>query len=250
VHTPSTSAWNIAFFAGASRSTVELGGVRPRPAPCAPRPDAAPWAVEPELVSCAPARPLVYELGRASYRISEESWEEAGRPSATVSLRVEERDFVIDVDVRKAPVSFRAADAPDPALDNEHPDIHSDGIQLYIAAPAWTAPAAWLAVPEERDGGHAVRIRLIDGARTDIPLHATWHRTDAGYDVRFAIPLAVLGDCRENPIGLDVVVNDMAPGRERRRGQLVLSGGAGEYVYLRGDRESPANFLQFLLPRV
>jgi hypothetical protein len=29
----------------------------------------------------------------------------------------------------------------------------------------------------------------------------------------------------------------MPPGRERRRGQLVLGGALGEFVYLRGDRE-------------
>jgi hypothetical protein len=29
----------------------------------------------------------------------------------------------------------------------------------------------------------------------------------------------------------------MSRDRERRRGQLVLSGGANEFVYLRGDRQ-------------
>jgi hypothetical protein len=32
------------------------------------------------------------------------------------------------------------------------------------------------------------------------------------------------------------VVNEMPRGRSRRRGQLVLSGARGEFVYLRGDR--------------
>jgi len=35
-----------------------------------------------------------------------------------------------------------------------------------------------------------------------------------------------------------VAINEMTPGRQRRAGQLVLSGGGG-WVYLRGDRESP-----------
>jgi hypothetical protein len=48
-------------------------------------------------------------------------------------------------------------------------------------------------------------------------------------------------------IGAQVVINDMAPARTRRRGQLVLAGGAGEHVYLRGDRESPIVFARFLL---
>jgi len=39
---------------------------------------------------------------------------------------------------------------------------------------------------------------------------------------------------------VQVVVNEMYADRTRRAGQLVLSGGAGA-VYLRGDREHPAN---------
>jgi hypothetical protein len=37
---------------------------------------------------------------------------------------------------------------------------------------------------------------------------------------------------------VNLVINRMQPERERRAGQLVLSGDAG-WVYLRGDRESP-----------
>jgi hypothetical protein len=245
-HIAGDSAWQVSFTAGTARSSVQLGGARPLP-PAGEEPS-EPEPAEPELIPRAPHAPLTYELGRAAYRISEESWEEAGSPCAVVTLRVEERELVINVDVRKHPTVFRPAGAPDPALDNEHPDIHSDGVQLYIAAPAWTLPAAWLAVPDPAAGD--VRTRLVDGARTDLPLAARWHPTPHGYHIRFAVPLDALGDCRENPVGLEVVVNDMAPGRERRRGQLVLSGGSGEYVYLRGDRESPTRFRQFLIPRV
>ena len=38
---------------------------------------------------------------------------------------------------------------------------------------------------------------------------------------------------------VQVVVNEMQPGRWRRAGQLALVGGGG-WVYLRGDRESAA----------
>jgi hypothetical protein len=37
---------------------------------------------------------------------------------------------------------------------------------------------------------------------------------------------------------MDVIVNLKASGRERRSGQLVMSGGRGEWVYLKGDRQS------------
>jgi hypothetical protein len=40
-------------------------------------------------------------------------------------------------------------------------------------------------------------------------------------------------------VAFDLIVNDAAAGRTRRRGQLVLSGSRGEFVYLRGDRHDP-----------
>jgi hypothetical protein len=39
----------------------------------------------------------------------------------------------------------------------------------------------------------------------------------------------------------DIIVNEMRPGRTRRTGQLIWSGGPG-WVYLRGDRHDPAHF--------
>jgi len=36
---------------------------------------------------------------------------------------------------------------------------------------------------------------------------------------------------------VDVLVNEKPAGRERRRGQLVLSGAHGEFVYQVGDRQ-------------
>jgi hypothetical protein len=42
-------------------------------------------------------------------------------------------------------------------------------------------------------------------------------------------------------VGFDLIVNEMLPGRMRRTGQLVWSGGNG-WVWLRGDRQSPSRF--------
>ncbi len=39
---------------------------------------------------------------------------------------------------------------------------------------------------------------------------------------------------------VQVVVNEMRSGRTRRAGQLALTAGGG-WIYLRGDRESPAS---------
>ena len=48
-------------------------------------------------------------------------------------------------------------------------------------------------------------------------------------------------------IGVDVLVNDSAPGRERRRGQLVLSGARNEFVYLRSDRHDRERLVRITL---
>jgi hypothetical protein len=42
-------------------------------------------------------------------------------------------------------------------------------------------------------------------------------------------------------VGFDLIINEMLPGRTRRVGQLVWSGGGG-WVWLRGDRHDPARF--------
>jgi hypothetical protein len=260
-HSPMDARWQIVFLSEHARSSTLLDGRRaPPPTPARIEP---PPRAEPLRVPRAPDAPLTFELGESAYRMSEDRWTEAGAPRAVVELRVEGSDLVIDVDVQKSPLVFRHRNAPDPMLDNEHPDIHSDGVQLYLAPATWPRAAAWLLVPEEEndrgDGGDKgdrgpVRVRVVDGARADVPLSVRWHRTRQGYHLRAAVPITALPGADEC-IGVQVVINDMAPappapgGRERRRGQLVLDGGAGEYVYLRGDRESPGHFRQFLLPR-
>jgi hypothetical protein len=42
-------------------------------------------------------------------------------------------------------------------------------------------------------------------------------------------------------------VNETTAQRERRRGQLVMSGASGEFVYLRGDRHDPARLIPLVL---
>jgi hypothetical protein len=51
----------------------------------------------------------------------------------------------------------------------------------------------------------------------------------------------------EEVIGVDVIVNESALGRTRRRGQLVLSGAQGEFVYLRADRHERERLVRFAL---
>ena len=94
-----------------------------------------------------------------------------------------------------------------------------------------------------------MRVRSVDGARPGVPLEAEWSAVDGGYEMRFRVPLASLGAGPEYPLAMDLIVNDMGAGRERRRGQLVLSGGAGEFIYLQGDRQARTRLIPFVVPR-
>ena len=63
--------------------------------------------------------------------------------------------------------------------------------------------------------------------------------------VRVAIDLSSLDADIANSFKLGVAVNEMTPDRERRRGQLVMGGRAGDFVYLRGDRLAADDLLDF-----
>lgn len=242
-HTRRGAGWSVTLHAGGARSSIDLGGlVAPREGPRRP----AAGASAPPLRLRANHAPLTFELGEGAYRRSESTWSEAGSPRASVALTATRQYLVIEVGVQKPELVFRAPDAPDPALDNESPDIHSDGVQLYLAARGWDRPAAWLVVPAQPEP--RVRSRIVNGSRDDVPLTAGWHHEPRGYAMRFEIPLDALGSERSLAIAIDVIVNEMATGRVRRRGQLALSGG-GDWIYLQGDRRSAARFLPLVVER-
>ncbi len=259
-HLVRLDGWEIERRGAGGTRRVSLGGVRSsRPAPGEQRraPGAPPRTADAYLASAAspavvlsPGSAVSFDLGRDDYRISEESWEEAGRPRATVALDVRDATLAIQVDVAKPNPFFRAADAPDPRLDNENPDINSDGVQLHLYVPEGRGEASWLVVPEP--AGHT-RIHCprgpVGAPGAGVPLTAYWRPTPAGYAVSLSVALPPLGARAGSVIGVRIVVNDMASTRVRRRGQLVLGGvrPGGEHVYLRGDREDEASFLRFVL---
>ncbi|MEP7065419.1 MAG: heparinase II/III family protein [Gemmatimonadota bacterium] len=185
--------------------------------------------------------PFSRDLGETDYRMSEHRWADAGSPRARVEIESDRTELSIRVEVRKAPLHFRAADAEDPALDNEHPDINSDGVQLHLWCEGWREPAAWLAIPER--GFTGTRVRQISGGPAAPAPDVRSREIEGGYELRFAIPRSALSAT----VALDVLVNEMAAGRQRRRGQLVLSGARGDRVYLRGDRQPLDNFLRVRL---
>jgi hypothetical protein len=152
----------------------------------------------------------------------------------------DETALYVAVDVRHPAPTFPATDAPPLLLDNEPDLIHADGIQLYLQLAAG-APLGWLIVPDP--ASDRLQVRSADGTQGDAAqVRGAWSRSEEGYLITVALtvpgwPPSSLGDAPR----FDLLVNQMQPGRQRRAGQLVWSGGAG-WVYLRGDRHAPARF--------
>jgi hypothetical protein len=148
-----------------------------------------------------------------------------------LQLRATTAGLEIHVHVPVSDRTFVPADAVNP-YDNESPDINGDGVQLYFRSGE--SLSGWILVPES--GSSSVRVRQLDGWRAPRSIDARWSPTETGYDVHIALPGPV-------PDALDIIVNEKPLGRERRRGQLVLSGARGAFVYLRGDRHDQESLI-------
>jgi len=234
-HSQTFATYNVERVAGDQRRVIELDGLALRRRQSRPSLE----IVNLMRADLAEGRPVLFELGEDAYRRSEETWQEAGRPAALVALRYEPNALVIDLTVRKVgELTFVPPNALNP-YDNESPDINGDGVQLYVVDDRGNS--AWLLVPEP-DAGSKVRARVIDGWKERRVLTANWHRVDGGYAMQVRLPLAVPSN---GEFRLGIVVNEKPQGRERRRGQLVLGGAVGEFVYLRGDREDPSRLPVF-----
>src|SRR5439155_4522815 len=69
-----------------------------------------------------------------------------------------------------------------------------------------------------------------------------WRRTEKGYCVTIGVAWPEWHHAQVGgQLGFDLIINEMLPGRERRAGQLVWSGGNG-WGWLRGDRQDPERF--------
>lgn len=262
-HVRDADGWHVELFAGSARSSIDLNGwrqerraiesVRSLPAPPPPqvlrRTDARPVWFEDVDAAGGHASVFTRALGQTSYRRSEESWTGAGSPMADVAIVAGRRSLFIHACVRAGDARFAAADAVNP-YDNEHPDTMGAGAQLYARTP--DGSGAWTLVPEA--GGDHVRVRPIAGWREKTslaeglkPPRAHWRRREGGYELRIELSLPLDVPPPEYPVDLDLIVNETTHDRERRRGQLVLSGGHDEFVYLRGDRHDASRLIPLLL---
>ena len=239
-HGPTAEGWRIDLGRG---DPIELGGARElpeEPEPAAPAPPAKREAAAHSLaLKRAPAldgsldgfrldAPLV--LARAEqFRRAEEAWGGPDAFSATAYLNHEGSTVYVAVDVTAPEPAFRPRGTADPEWDNENPDIHSDGIQVYLESVGFLG---WLVVPDADD---PARLRVSAVRGTDASpemLHGAWQPTERGYRITCAMELPDdVGD-----FGFDLYVNRFREGRERRVGQLVWSGARGTRLYLAGDR--------------
>lgn len=239
-HGSTEYGWRIDLGRG---DPIELGGARELPEEPAP---AAPLRREERVVAArsfavrkAPAldgtldgfrldAPLV--LDRAEqFRRAEEPWAGAAEFSARAYLNHEGSTLYLGVEVTAPEPVFRPRGAADPEWDNENPDIHSDGIQVYLDGVSFLG---WLIVPDADDSSRvkASAVPGTDGSPEMV--RGAWQPTERGYRITGAIELPD----NVQDFGFDLCVNRFREGRERRVGQLVWSGAGGARLYLAGDR--------------
>jgi hypothetical protein len=245
-HVGATEGWEVS----AAGPAVRLKGLRRAPAARAPlfdpdRPavvQGVAWhAAEPPAVDGSPAG---FEQGEAlaldyedQYRRSEEPYPGPEEFSAVATALWDTEALYLSVDVAKPEVVVRPDEAPPLRYDNDPDDIHTDGIQLYVR-PAVDAPVYGFLVALGGDGG--LRAHGVSGtAGAAEMVTGRWESTESGYRITLAAALPGWEPLGGDMVGFDLLVNRMEPGRERRSGQLVWSGGGG-WVYLRGDRQDPA----------
>src|SRR3989475_11641799 len=181
------------------------------------------------------AEPLRLDL-EDQYRRSEEPYAGPEEFSVAVCVNWDDDALYLAVDVTKADLCFRPGQAPPLRLDNEPDDVPSGGVQLYVRAAEEGAVAGWLIVPEEGDGG-GLRVRGAGATGGPEMVRGAWRRTDVGDRITAAIAPADGGRSHVGGrVGFRLIGNALLPGRVRRAGQLVWSGGDG-WGWLRGGRQ-------------
>jgi hypothetical protein len=175
------------------------------------------------------------------YRRSEEPYPGPEEFSARAFVNWNDEGLYIGVDVVKPEFVARDPKALPLRLDNEPDEIHADGIQVYFRLPGEESVHGLLIVPSSEDGELIMRA-VVGTASPEDTIRGRWQATESGYTLTVAIIPSGWGQVRPGEvIDFDLLVNRMLPGRMRRAGQLVWSGGGG-WVWLRGDRQDPARF--------
>lgn len=230
-------------LAGQRLAPASIAGLVPRTRPT-PLIASAPW-VDPEpaldgtLDGFDISEPIALDL-EDQYRRSELPFEGPETFSAVAFANWNDDALFLAVEVTKSDPRFRPADAAPLRLDNEHDDIHSDGLQVYLTTSTGTS-LGFLVVPDSATDG--VRVRAIPGTAAEPDMiRGAWQLSDNGYTVTLAIRPPEWSPNRSgSAVDFDLIVNELGPERTRRSGQLVWSGGGG-WIWLRGDRQETGRF--------
>jgi hypothetical protein len=223
-------------------SLLELD--KPTPAMGAALRVATPPPLDGSLDGFDTSEPLRLEL-EDQYRRSEEPYAGPEEFAAVAHAAWDDDALYLAVDVVKPELCIRPVGAPPLRLDNEPDDIHSDGLQVYVAGDEaggnGDGSVGYVIVPET--DAPALRVRATSDTSADArSVRGAWRRTERGYTVTLGIAWP---EWQRAHVGgrlrFDLLVNEMLPGRTRRAGQLVWSGGNG-WVFIRGDRQDPARF--------
>ena len=196
---------------------------------------AAPPALDGTLHGFDESSPLFLEH-EDQYRRSETPYAGPDEFAAEAWVNWDEGHLYLAVAVAKEEPLFRAPDEPPLDLDNEPDAIHSDGLQVYLEPGPGLPVLGYLVVPDPRSDG--LTVRAVEGTASDPAwVRGAWHLTETGYVITLGMTVdAWRGTVPPETIRFDLLINEAEPGRERRTGQLVWSGGGG-WVYLRGDRQ-------------
>jgi len=255
-HAATALGWEITTGSGGGR--VRLAGARAPEPPLAPlleleKPTPAvgaalraptPPPLDGSLDGFDTSEPLRLEL-EDQYRRSEEPYPGLEEFCAVAHAAWDDEALYLAVDVVKPELCFRPRGAPPLRLDNEPDDIHSDGLQVYLAGDEGGGRGdgcvGYLIVPQSDGRGlRAQATSDTSGEGDPDGVRGAWRRTDRGYTVTFGIAWP---EWQRAHVGgrlrFDLLVNEMLPGRTRRAGQLVWSGGNG-WVFVRGDRQDVA----------
>jgi hypothetical protein len=255
-HEPAPHGWHIGLTARHSRSSIDLEVLAADDPRITPPPATPSVVTQPQQRLSLPllthaddvaSHGIAFALGEAAYVQTEEPWGENNTPTAQLFLGRTADELVVRVEARTGhapvvPEEGSETHMPANPLDNERADTNADGVQCYLGVagdPRGRWRAGVLAVPLE--GGRARVTSLVPGGA--VPDVHTESRTD-GWQMVMRWPLSALP---HGPLTFDLVVNERPPHRERRRGQLVLSGGGG-FGYLRGDRHDPVTPFGLLVP--
>jgi hypothetical protein len=253
-HAATATGWEITTSSG----RIRLAGARAPEPPLAPLLEldkltpavgaalrvATPPPLDGSLDGFDTSEPLRLEL-EDQYRRSEEPYAGPEEFAAVAHAAWDDDALYLAIDVVKPELCIRPGGAPPLRLDNEPDDIHSDGLQVYVAGDErggnGDGSVGYLVVPENDE--RALRVRATSETSSDPrSVRGAWRRTDRGYTVTLGIAWP---EWQRAHVGgrlrFDLLVNEMLPGRTRRAGQLVWSGGNG-WVFLRGDRQDPERF--------